>query len=58
MRIHINNRQVVAHLLGELGVPRESHVDVFMVLDKKGKAPVETLKEMLVEKGLAAQDRR
>jgi histidyl-tRNA synthetase len=55
VRIHINNRQVVAYLLGELGVPRESHVDVFMVLDKKGKAPVETLKEMLVEKGLAAK---
>ena len=51
MRIHVNNRQVVAYLLGELGVPREQHVDVFMVLDKKGKVPVETLKEMLVEKG-------
>jgi len=54
VRIHINNRQVVAYLLGELGVPPEQHVDVFMVLDKKGKVPVETLKEMLVEKGLAA----
>jgi histidyl-tRNA synthetase len=54
VRIHINNRQVVAYLLGELGVPPERHVDVFMVLDKKGKVPVETLKEMLVEKGLAA----
>jgi histidyl-tRNA synthetase len=55
VRIHINNRQVVAYLLGELGVPPERHVDVFMVLDKKGKAPLETLKEMLAEKGLAAQ---
>lgn len=55
VRIHINNRQVVAHLLSELGVPPEQHVDVFMVLDKKGKVPVETLKEMLVEKGLSAQ---
>jgi histidyl-tRNA synthetase len=54
VRIHINNRQVVAHLLCELGVPREQHVDVFMVLDKKGKVPVETLKEMLVEKGIGA----
>src|SRR5450631_325515 len=53
VRIHINNRQVVAYLLSELGVPREQHVDVFMVLDKKGKVPVETLKGMLVEKGLA-----
>jgi histidyl-tRNA synthetase len=55
VRIHINNRQVVAYLLGELGVPPEQHVDVFMVLDKKGKVPVETLKEMLAEKGLAAK---
>jgi histidyl-tRNA synthetase len=54
VRIHINNRQVVAYLLGELGVPPDQHVDVFMVLDKKGKMPVEALKEMLVEKGLAA----
>jgi len=55
VRIHVNNRQVVAHLLCELGVPQESHVDVFMVLDKKGKVPVETLVEMLVERGLSAQ---
>jgi histidyl-tRNA synthetase len=55
VRIHINNRQVVAHLLCELGVPPEQHVDVFMVLDKKGKVPVETLKGMLAEKGIAAQ---
>jgi histidyl-tRNA synthetase len=55
VRIHINNRQVVAYLLSEMGVPPERHVDVFMVLDKKGKVPVETLKELLVEKGLAAQ---
>jgi len=54
VRIHINNRQVVAYLLSELGVPSEQHVDVFMVLDKKGKVPVETMKEMLVEKGLTA----
>ncbi len=54
VRIHVNNRQVVSYLLSELGVPREQHVDVFMVLDKKGKVPVETMKEMLVEKGLAA----
>jgi histidyl-tRNA synthetase len=54
VRIHVNNRQVVAYLLCELGVPQEQHVDVFMVLDKKGKAPVETLKEMLAEKGIAA----
>src|ERR1039458_3572282 len=51
VRIHVNNRQVVAYLLCELGVPPERHVDVFMVLDKKGKVPVETLKEMLAEKG-------
>ena len=55
VRIHVNNRQVVAYLLCEMGVPQERHVDVFMVLDKKGKVPVETLKEMFVEKGLAAQ---
>jgi histidyl-tRNA synthetase len=55
VRIHINNRQVVAYLLCELGVPLDQHVDVFMVLDKKGKVPVETLQEMLVEKGLAVQ---
>jgi histidyl-tRNA synthetase len=36
-------------------VPLDQHVDVFMVLDKKGKVPVETLQEMLVEKGLAVQ---
>ena len=54
VRIHVNNRQVVAHLLCELGIPQERHVDVFMVLDKKGKVPVETLVEMLVEKGLSA----
>jgi histidyl-tRNA synthetase len=54
VRIHVNNRQVVAYLLCELGVPHEQHVDVFMVLDKKGKVPVETLKEMLAAKGLAA----
>ena len=55
VRIHINNRQVVAYLLCELGVPQERLVDVFMVLDKKGKVEVETLKEMLVEKGLTAK---
>jgi histidyl-tRNA synthetase len=55
VRIHINNRQVVAHLLCELGVPPEHHVDVFMVLDKKGKVPIETLKQMLVEKGIEAR---
>ena len=55
VRIHVNNRQVVAYLLRELGVPREQHVDVFMVLDKKGKVPLETMKEMLTEKGLAAK---
>jgi len=55
VRIHVNHRQVVAYLLCELGIPREQHVDVFMVLDKKGKVPVEKLKELLVEKGLAAK---
>ncbi len=55
VRIHVNNRQVVAYLLRELGVAPEQHVDVFMVLDKKGKLPVETLQEMLVEKGIAPQ---
>ena len=55
VRIHINNRQVVAHLLSEMGVPPANHTDVFMVLDKKGKVPVETLTGMLVEKGLAPQ---
>jgi histidyl-tRNA synthetase len=55
VHIHINNRQVVAYLLGELGVPPEQHVDVFMVLDKKGKVPVETMKEMLAEKGIASK---
>ncbi len=55
VRIHINDRQVVAYLLCELGVPLDQHVDVFMVLDKKGKVPVETLQELLVEKGLAVQ---
>ncbi len=54
VRIHVNNRQVVAYLLGEMGVPPDRHVDVFMVLDKKGKVPPETLIEMLVEKGMAA----
>ena len=53
VRVHVNNRQVVAHLLSELGVPPEKHVDVFMVLDKKGKVPIETLKEMLTGTGLA-----
>ena len=55
VRIHINNRQVVAYLLCELGVPQERHVDVFMVLDKKDKMPVDSLKQMLVEKGLTAK---
>ena len=55
VRIHINNRQVVAYLLDQLGVPPAQHVDVFMVLDKKGKVPVEALKQMLIEKGLAVQ---
>ncbi|HLY18219.1 MAG TPA: histidine--tRNA ligase [Bryobacteraceae bacterium] len=54
VRIHVNNRQVVAHLLCEMGVPAERHVDVFMVLDKKGKVPAETMKEMLVEKGITS----
>lgn len=53
VRIHVNNRQVVAHLLCELGVPPEKHLDAFMVLDKKGKVPVEVLEEMLTEKGIA-----
>jgi histidyl-tRNA synthetase len=55
VRIHINNRQVVAYLLCELSVPQERHIDVFMVLDKKDKMPVEALKQMLVEKGLTAK---
>jgi histidyl-tRNA synthetase len=55
VRIHVNNRQVVAHLLSEVGVPADRHVDVFMVLDKKDKLPPETLTEMLVENGLSAQ---
>jgi len=55
VRIHLNNRQVVAWLLSEMGVPPERQLDVFMVLDKKGKVPVETLQEMLVEKGLPPQ---
>jgi histidyl-tRNA synthetase len=54
VKIHVNNRQLMAHLLSELGVPPEKHLDTFMVLDKKGKAPDETLKEMLVEQGVAA----
>jgi histidyl-tRNA synthetase len=54
VRIHVNNRQVVAYLLAELGVPPEQHVDAFMVLDKKGKVPAETLRQMLVDKGVAA----
>jgi len=54
VRIHVNNRQVVSHLLCEAGVPQDRHIDVFMVLDKKGKVPAETLKEMLAEKGLTS----
>jgi histidyl-tRNA synthetase len=55
VQIHLNNRQIVAQLLCELGVPPEQHVDVFLVLDKKGKLPEEAMREMLVEKGLAPQ---
>lgn len=54
VRIHVNNRQVVAYLLSELGVAPQQHVDAFMVLDKKGKVPPETLQAMLVEKGISA----
>jgi histidyl-tRNA synthetase len=54
VKVHINNRQLVAHILTELGVPEPQHLDAFMILDKKGKVPPESLKEMLVEKGVAA----
>jgi histidyl-tRNA synthetase len=55
VQVHVNDRQAVAYLLCELGVPPEKHVDAFMVLDKKGKVPVETLREMLTAKGLSEQ---
>ncbi len=55
VRIHINHRQLVASLLSECGVPQEKHLDVFMVLDKKDKVPVETLKGMLAETRIDAK---
>jgi histidyl-tRNA synthetase len=54
VKVHVNNRQLVGHILTELGVPEAQHMDAFMILDKKGKVPPETLTEMLVEKGVAA----
>lgn len=54
VKIHVNNRQLMARILSELGVGEAQHLDTFMILDKKGKVPDETLKEMLVEKGIEA----
>jgi histidyl-tRNA synthetase len=58
-RVHLGSRRLVGEMLHAIGVPDERQIDVFMVLDKRGKVSDDVLGEMLtdarVEAGLASR---
>ncbi len=51
-RIHVNNRALLAELLGKLGIPGQHHAAVFLALDKRGKLPDVEIEKLLAHEGL------
>ena len=54
VHIYIGSRNLVAAMLHAIGVPDEKQIDVFLVLDKRGKVSDNVLLEMLGEAGIAS----
>ncbi len=54
VRVHYSSRELLAALLGVLGIPAEHHVTTFLALDKRGKVPDDELNRLLAEGGLDA----
>ncbi|QDU60531.1 Histidine--tRNA ligase [Planctomycetes bacterium Pan216] len=50
--LRLNSRDLLAALLGALGIPEEHHAAVYAVTDKRGKVPDETLTKLYEELGL------
>lgn len=52
LKIHVNNRALLSELLISAGISADKHSAVFLVLDKRGKIPDETVQELLLAGGL------
>jgi len=55
--LRINDRRLLGALVQHLGIPRDRVGQVFAVLDKRDKVPVEALQAMLAEAGLESAQR-
>lgn len=51
----INSRDLLAALLGGIGIPEARHAQVYAAMDKRGKVPEAALDAMLAEIGLASR---
>jgi histidyl-tRNA synthetase len=55
VNIHAGSRNLVAEMLGAIGVTAERQLNVLMVLDKRGKVGNDALAEMLIEAGMSPE---
>lgn len=53
VRIHINNRALLAELLLQAGIPAEHHAATFLALDKRGKIEDQDIHVLLRDNGLS-----
>ncbi len=51
-KIRVNNRALLAELLGKSGIPPEHHPAVFLALDKRGKISDQDIEAILTAEGL------
>ncbi len=54
--IAVGSRQLIGDLLRSKNIKESDYVNIFLVLDKKGKVSDEVLEEMLTEKGISKED--
>jgi len=54
--ISVGSRQLIADLLRSKNINESDYVNIFLVLDKKGKVSDDVLEEMLIEKGISKED--
>lgn len=55
VELKINDRRILNALLQTLGVPKEAHLPLMVIIDKRDKVSPEVLREMLAEGGMNAE---
>ena len=55
VKVRISNRKLFAELLGAIQIPDFLHQKVFLVIDKLGKMPDESLVDLMAQEGIALE---